>query len=177
VDESKPNIFADIFDSSKGSDNLLDVMTNLLYGLESDCTYHIKVSRNELLNGCTKSISYKIRKFCDTCDGTGEADKSIPEQCTTCNGNGYIDKVKQNFLGTFTNIKTCDPCRGTGVHIKNPCVICKGSRVLEVLEHQEIFIAPNSTAHTITIDDKGNYIDKDKRGNLIVTVSKKRWPN
>jgi len=59
---------------------------------------------------------------CDTCEGSGAAPGTNPEQCSTCQGAG---KIRQQN-GFFTIERTCVSCRGTGTVIKDRCKTCQG---------------------------------------------------
>jgi molecular chaperone DnaJ len=59
---------------------------------------------------------------CATCQGSGAAPGSHPEQCTTCNGHGKV-RASQGF---FTIERTCHVCHGAGKVVRNPCKTCHG---------------------------------------------------
>jgi molecular chaperone DnaJ len=76
--------------------------------------------------GVEKEVSLRRRELCDVCKGTGAAGGKAPSQCRQCNGHGQV-RYQQGF---FSVARTCPVCQGTGTMIENPCMKCKGQRVL-----------------------------------------------
>ena len=76
--------------------------------------------------GVEKEVSIRRREVCDSCNGTGAAGGKAPSQCKQCNGHGQV-RYQQGF---FSVARTCPVCQGTGTMIENPCMKCKGQRVV-----------------------------------------------
>jgi molecular chaperone DnaJ len=93
----------------------------------SDVETSLTLTFMEAVNGCTKDIRVQVLTTCDTCEGTGSADKSKskPSACPSCDGTGQ----QQTRDGFFVVNMTCRKCRGTGTIIKNPCKKCSGNGV------------------------------------------------
>lgn len=82
----------------------------------------IEISLNDVLNGCTREISFDRMLSCETCTGEGYRSKEDLTTCETCGGAG---QVHQN-TGFMTIRTTCPACRGPGAVITNPCSECNG---------------------------------------------------
>lgn len=93
----------------------------------SDIRYNMKIDLEDAFNGKQQTIKVKIPQKCDTCDGSGSADKGGTTTCGTCQGVGNI-RQQQGF---FTVERTCHVCHGTGSVIKNPCKKCHGEGRVE----------------------------------------------
>lgn len=88
----------------------------------SDVRYNLEISLEESFKGSNEKITFSIANQCETCDGTGSANKEKPIDCSTCQGTGRI-RAQQGF---FIVERTCTTCHGTGQIIKNPCKTCNG---------------------------------------------------
>jgi molecular chaperone DnaJ len=88
----------------------------------SDVRYNLEISLEEAFKGTSEKISFTIANSCESCDGTGSANKEKPTDCPTCQGSGRI-RAQQGF---FIVERTCTTCHGSGQLIKNPCKNCKG---------------------------------------------------
>lgn len=55
------------------------------------------------MHGCTKDVLASVAVNCDTCDGSGSADKSKPVTCTACKGTGQQAAAN----GFFSVVTTC----------------------------------------------------------------------
>jgi len=153
----------------------LDEIFNAVFGFanKDDFPAWIKISKSEARQGCVKPVSYKIRKPCETCDGTGIGSDGNAEPCTKCEGKGINTAQERTVLGVMTYTATCKKCNGKGIITKDLCWRCNGKGFNEAPEQHDVSIPENFTNHSITVPDKGHYIDKHKRGRLIVTVAHK----
>ena len=86
----------------------------------------LTISFMEAANGCTKDVDVDVAGKCETCDGTGSADKEKPVTCTACRGTGS-QTMRQGFFVVNT---TCQKCGGAGTVIKNPCRKCNAEGVV-----------------------------------------------
>ena len=80
----------------------------------------------DLLNaaqGCSRTITLKRKKHCDTCDGTGAKPGSGPVTCEYCDGRGQVVQ-SQGFFRVQT---ACPNCGGRGQVVKEKCQSCWGS--------------------------------------------------
>ena len=126
----------------------------------------VTLSFKEAVFGVSKELKYKIKKPCETCDGTGSKDKK-KEKCSHCGGSGKFAR-RQGFM---SYIQTCSHCGGTGEIVKNKCHDCHGAGFSE--ESIEVkFDIPKGvdTGLKIRLADKGNISKTGEKGDLYVNI-------
>jgi len=116
----------------------------------------LELTLEEIAIGITKKIKIKRLDRCDNCDGSGAKPGTSLIQCPVCNGAGEIRRSAMG--GIFTQVYTCDRCRGYGKIIKDPCPRCKGDGRIR----GETTISVNIPAGVNT----GNYIYLRGQGNI-----------
>ena len=89
----------------------------------------LKVSLEEIANGCEKKIKVNKLNACDACGGSGAKDASSFKTCHTCNGSGQILRVTNTILGQMQTASTCPTCNGEGKIITDNCTKCAGTGV------------------------------------------------
>ncbi len=88
----------------------------------SDIKHDLEIPLDHIFKESRPELSLRTLVTCDTCDGSGQTDKSAAETCHHCYGSG-----RQRFQqGFFMMERTCSSCQGTGALIQNPCTNCKG---------------------------------------------------
>ena len=70
----------------------------------------IKLELKEASTGCQRDVKIHRHQHCNTCDGSGAAPGSKPEQCDYCGGAGRVVQSQ----GFFQMQTTCPACRGEG---------------------------------------------------------------
>lgn len=93
----------------------------------TDIKVTLKLTLEEIAQGCEKKIKFKKDIACDSCHGSGAEHPDDLVACPTCKGTG---QVKQRIGGGFFQqvvVSECPQCRGTGKIIKKPCKTCNGS--------------------------------------------------
>jgi DnaJ-class molecular chaperone len=77
----------------------------------------------QFYNGHRLEMKFERMKFCDTCKGSGAAQK---DNCNGCNGSGV--QVQKVMMGPIIMSSTgpCGICAGKGTIIKNKCGDCSG---------------------------------------------------
>ncbi len=94
----------------------------------ADLRAQVEIGLTEAFAGTKTSLRVPTRLACETCDGTGSADKSRANlTCGTCNGQGKV-RAQQGF---FMVERTCPTCGGAGRVISNPCRICQGQGTVQ----------------------------------------------
>ncbi len=88
----------------------------------ADVRCDVTLSLEEAANGVSKDVSFSRRIQCESCDGSGAAAGSKPEQCPTCRGQGQVIQS----AGILRVQTACPRCRGTGRLIGSPCRDCGG---------------------------------------------------
>ncbi len=130
-----------------------------------DMNVDIKLSFDEAIFGCEKDISFKYKKSCKDCKGTGAKNGKL-STCRQCNGQGQV-AMQQGFM-TFT--QTCPACNGTGSAATDSCKSCRGNGYEEVKESVSIKIPKGvDTGNRLRVSGKGNIGKKGNRGDLYVT--------
>ncbi|NLI26119.1 MAG: molecular chaperone DnaJ [Acetobacter sp.] len=101
----------------------------------ADVQTQVQITLSEAFAGTTKTITVATRVVCESCEGTGSADKAAGvETCPSCHGQGKV-RAQQGF---FVVERPCPTCNGAGRVVKNSCKACRGvgtiqkSKTLEV---------------------------------------------
>ncbi|MEM9588819.1 MAG: DnaJ domain-containing protein, partial [Planctomycetota bacterium] len=89
----------------------------------SDLRCDVTLTLEEAARGTNKTIAFRRRVPCKTCDGSGAAAGSKPETCGTCGGRGQV----MQSAGILRVQTTCPHCQGSGQQISQPCTTCRGS--------------------------------------------------
>jgi len=87
----------------------------------------VRVSFEEAVFGCEKTIELTVKEPCKTCNGSGAKPGTSPETCSKCGGKGQVVFTQQSFFGTVRNVQACPDCKGTGKIIKERCTDCRGT--------------------------------------------------
>lgn len=126
----------------------------------------------EVLEGIEKKVTYRRSASCETCTGTGTADKAPPKVCATCNGMGAVTQTRQTVIGSIRTQTPCPTCRGEGIQIDNPCPTCRGEGVTP--KQEELFVsvpAGIEGGQTLRVGSKGGDGARGgQRGDLYVVV-------
>ncbi|GBQ27287.1 molecular chaperone DnaJ [Gluconacetobacter sacchari DSM 12717] len=94
----------------------------------SDIQVQVSISFTEAFAGVRKPITVPTRVTCESCDGTGSADRDQgAETCPTCHGAGKV-RAQQGF---FLVERVCPTCHGAGKVVRNPCTVCRGAGTVE----------------------------------------------
>lgn len=89
-----------------------------------DIQIQTEILLTEAFSGISKTVKFKTKKSCQSCDGSGSADKNHNSTtCPTCHGTGKT-RVQQGF---FVIERPCHTCQGSGHVISNPCKKCHGT--------------------------------------------------
>jgi molecular chaperone DnaJ len=128
------------FDPSAFSDfnDLGDIFSAFFEGMgvrQKRRTYHRggdveiiqEITLEEAFYGVKKELKYKIAVSCEKCGGKGYDIKEGFEKCAVCAGKGEIKEARSTFFGSFTQIKQCKECFGSGQIPKSICHSCRGT--------------------------------------------------
>ncbi|HVN26748.1 MAG TPA: molecular chaperone DnaJ [Candidatus Paceibacterota bacterium] len=97
------------------------------YEKGSDLEIQEQVTLEEAFRGISKSVRLRTFVQCAKCSGKGAEPGSAFEQCSTCAGQGEIREQRRTFFGSFSQVKVCEKCHGSGEVPKKPCSVCKGA--------------------------------------------------
>jgi molecular chaperone DnaJ len=86
----------------------------------------MQLTLHEVVFGVKKTLDLRMPVTCDTCDGSGCAPGTHPENCPTCNGTGEVRQVRRSLLGQLVTAGPCPQCAATGTIIPSPCETCHG---------------------------------------------------
>ncbi len=146
--------FSDIFGGGFGGSSTRNRGRRVNRG--SNIRIKLKLTLEEIAEGCTKKV--KVNKYvtCDTCSGTG-AKNGAYKICSTCNGTGVVTRVTHTFLGRMQTQITCPNCNGEGRIIEEKCQKCWGDGVVREEEVIELNIpAGVGEGMQLTVSGKGN---------------------
>ena len=92
-----------------------------------------------------------------------------------CGGQGEIKEQKKTFFGSFSQVKLCGSCRGSGQIPNKMCASCKGAGRIVGERNIEVEIVPGiENDQLINIKDAGEAGDRGSAaGDLYVRVKVK----
>ena len=139
----------------------------------------VKLSLDEIANGCTKKIKVKKYIACKTCGGNGEKNGNSSKTCSTCNGRGTQTRVVNTIMGQMQTSTTCQTCGGEGKIIQDKCTTCYGEGVVTGEELIELKIpAGVSDGVQLSVSGKGNAARRGGiNGDLIVLIQEIEHPD
>lgn len=121
-----------------------------------DLGYNLTITFEEAAFGARKEIVINREEECAECKGSGAKPGTNAQTCTTCGGSGQVRVQQNTMLGSFSTVRTCDACRGTGKIISDPCTSCRGSG--RVTKSNRIMVnvpAGVNTGSTLTLRGEG----------------------
>ena len=101
------------------------------YEKGSDLEVREEVMLEEAFRGVVKTLRFRTFAQCTKCGGKGAEPGSGFETCAVCDGQGQIREQRRTFFGTFSQVRTCTKCHGSGEVPKKPCATCKGAGRIE----------------------------------------------
>ena len=106
----------------------------------ADLRYDVRIDLEDAYNGLKKEIRVPRTEICDNCNGSGAKPGTNPKTCSQCNGTGQMKHSSRTAFGTFTQVSTCNKCRGEGKVIEKYCPKCSGSGRIQVTRNIDIKI-------------------------------------
>ncbi|MBI4085606.1 MAG: molecular chaperone DnaJ [Candidatus Liptonbacteria bacterium] len=97
------------------------------YERGSDIEILQEITLEEAFRGAARDIKVKTFVTCPDCKGKGGDPSAGSKTCEACGGRGEIREKRQTFFGSFSQIKSCGRCRGSGKIPNKVCEKCKGS--------------------------------------------------
>lgn len=112
------------------------------YEKGADLEIRAEITLEEAFRGVVKTLKLRTYVQCAKCKGKGAEAGSDFEKCATCDGRGEIREQRRTFFGSFSQVKTCEKCHGSGEVPKKACSICKGSGRVEADRDIAVEILP-----------------------------------
>ena len=92
-----------------------------------DIRTRVKLTLEEIQNGCDKEVTLERNRPCAECSGRGARNESDIKTCPNCNGSGQEARTVNSLFGRTVTYTTCSRCNGEGRIVSNPCRRCGGS--------------------------------------------------
>jgi len=138
-----------------------------------DIRFKMEITFEEGVFGSEKELEIERVEPCAICHGIGSEPGSSPAQCPNCRGTGEIRRSQHGLFGHFTNITTCDQCRGRGLVITDPCKQCNG--VGRERRRRKVAIkipAGVDDGNTVRLTGEGHSgVNGGPPGNLFITLT------
>lgn len=160
------DIFENIFSEFAGGGRRQGARTRTARG--EDLIYPVSMTLEEAFSGVSRSIHFKRKTVCDTCEGTGDKNKKSPAVCSECHGAGVV----QSRQGMFIREHVCPSCHGTGKKIENPCSACGGHGVTEAAQELDVSIPKGvESGMRIRLSGEGNAAPfGGQKGDLFIEI-------
>ncbi len=100
----------------------------------------VTITLDEAITGAERSLRFRRRETCETCEGKGLEPGTDYQECAACHGTG-MRNISQGFFAFST---TCNRCRGRGKIIETPCKACRGTGVIEVERTVKVQVPPGA---------------------------------
>ncbi len=88
-----------------------------------DVESEVTLTFTDAVAGATVPIRLTSADPCRHCNGTGAAAGTMPRTCPTCSGTGQTSRNQ----GGFAFSEPCRDCKGRGLIVDDPCIVCHGS--------------------------------------------------
>ncbi|MEN9920346.1 MAG: hypothetical protein RL538_239 [Candidatus Parcubacteria bacterium] len=165
------------FNASGFEFDLNDIFQNFGFGGGArqqrgrDVSIDINLTFNESIFGVTRKVLITKNNTCDHCDGTGAKKGTEKVSCSTCGGNGKIRETRQSIMGSFSTVRECHDCNGTGKIPKEKCEHCRGAGVARTQEEISIKVpAGIQNGEVIRMTGRGEAMLGAQPGDLYIKV-------
>ena len=143
-----------------------------------DIRTSVKLTLEEIANGCEKEISLERARPCPDCGGKGAKSEGDIKTCPTCGGQGRVRQQTRSLFGVGYTIGVCPQCGGEGKIITNPCRRCNGTGLERKREMVRVRIpAGVEDGMQITIRGEGHAAPHGGvNGDLLVVINEIQHP-
>ncbi len=143
-----------------------------------DISIDIELEFSESIFGVERKILLTKNATCNYCKGSGAKDGTELQNCSTCGGNGRVRENRQSIMGSFTTVRECQQCRGTGKIPKEKCGYCAGGGIVRKEEEIELKIpAGIQDGEVIRMPERGEAVQNGKSGDLYIKLHVKNHKN
>jgi len=142
-----------------------------------DISIDIEISFEEAAFGAKRKILLNKLGVCDSCGGKRTAPDAILKTCAPCQGSGKIRETKNSFFGSFSAVRACEECGGTGKTPTKKCPKCKGEGIVKKSEEISIEIPSGIyDGEIIKLSGKGEAVSRGMPGDLYAKIHVKAHP-
>ena len=143
-----------------------------------DIRTRVKVTLEEIVNGCDKDVVIERNRPCPDCNGRGTGNESDIKNCPVCNGSGQVQQVSNTVFGRTVSYSTCSRCNGEGKVVNNPCRRCSGSGLERKRETVRVHIpAGVENGMQISIRGEGHSAPRGGvNGDLLLVIEEQQHP-
>jgi len=144
----------------------------------SNLRLKVRLSLQEVAQGCEKKLKLKKYVTCKTCSGTGAEGSHGYATCSVCNGAGHVTRITTTILGRMQTSSACSNCGGSGKIITRKCTSCYGEGIVQDEEHITVNIpAGVAEGMQLTVSGRGNAARRGGiNGDLIVVIEEEQHP-
>ncbi len=136
-----------------------------------DVSIDINVTFEESIFGVTRKVLVTKNNICNHCEGTGAKKGTEKISCTTCGGNGKIRETRQSVMGSFSTVRECHDCNGTGKIPKEKCEYCRSAGVARTQEEISIKVPGGiQNGEVIRMTGRGEAVAAGQPGDLYIKV-------
>lgn len=146
--------FSDIFDSIFGNSFGFGSSSRSRATKGSDRLIRMRLTFEEAVFGCNKSVKLDVDCECEECHGKGGFDQGT---CSNCHGSGTVTKEQRTLFGSFMSKTTCPYCGGLGKTYAKVCKSCSGKGKVRVNKELDITIPSGvATGNRLRLSGKGD---------------------
>lgn len=136
-----------------------------------DVSIDINLNFQESIFGVTRTVLLTKNNVCTYCEGSGAKSNTEKISCSTCGGGGKIRENRQSVMGSFTTVRECSACRGTGKIPKDKCEHCNGAGVARTQEEIVVKIpAGIQNGEVIRMTGRGEAVGMGQPGDLYIKI-------
>lgn len=148
------DIFGDLFGGGFSSFGFGGGKTNGSRATQgNDSLIRLKLTFEEAIHGCTKTVKTTVYGRCLDCSGKGGQGETT---CSECHGSGQVSSEQRTIFGSFVTRTTCPKCKGRGKSYEKTCTACKGTgRVKEEKELKVKVPAGVASGNRLRLPGKG----------------------
>ena len=143
-----------------------------------DIRTSVKLTLEEIANGCDKEVSIERARPCPDCGGRGAKSESDIKTCPTCGGQGRVRQQTRGLFGISYTVGVCPQCQGEGKIVTNPCRRCGGTGLERRRETVRVHIpAGVEDGMQITVRGEGHSAPHGGvNGDLLVVINEVTHP-